>query len=387
MSFTVTVRGQRWREHQESVWGAITRACGTTPVPVIKGNGYGLGADLLTRQAVAHHADTVAVGTVWEIDTVAHASNHDIVVLQPFDPRDKAAAAEWWRLGSRLHSGRVIRTIASTEALRALTAGPGSVRVIIEARSSMQRFGLEESEILELLADSTIREGLARARILIEGLSLHLPLVQPPGKRTGRTSLGTPRVLEVLRWAAMWHAQTDVWAGHNSPARRLWVSHLNDDEAALVVKSQPDIALRMRVGTRLWLGDRGALQANGTVLAVHSVKESTPVGYRQRTGPSDGSLVVIGGGTSHGIALSAPTAATNLRQRIASIGTGVIEAAGRSMSPFTLDGKQRWFAEPPHQQVSMVWLPWGCIVPSVGDSVPAEVRYTTSRFDAVIFTD
>jgi hypothetical protein len=57
------------------------------------------------------------------------------------------------------------------------------------------------------------------------------------------------------------------------------------------------------------------------------------------------------------------------------------------MSPFTLDGKQRWFAEPPHQQVSMVWLPWGCIVPSVGDPVPAEVRYTTSRFDAVIFTD
>jgi hypothetical protein len=32
----------------------------------------------------------------------------------------------------------------------------------------------------------------------------------------------------------------------------------------------------------------------------------------------------------------------------------------------------------------MVWLPAGVIVPAVGDRLDAEVRYTTSRFDAVL---
>jgi hypothetical protein len=69
------------------------------------------------------------------------------------------------------------------------------------------------------------------------------------------------------------------------------------------------------------------------------------------------------------------------------VGTGVLAAISRSMSPFTWAGKQRWFAEPPHQHVSLVWLPWGCDIPEIGDLVPADVRYTTSRFDAVILTD
>lgn len=387
MTFTVTVRRQRWREHQDSVWDAITRACGAAPVPVIKGNGYGLSSQLLVDEAVRLDADTVAVGTVWEIDSVAGTGSHDIVVLQPFDPRDEAAAGEWWRLGGRLHAGRVIRTVASPEALLTLAAGPGSVRVMLEARSSMQRFGMVERELLHVLTEPRVRRGLERARILIEGLSLHLPLVQPGDARALRGTPGTARVHEVLRWAALWHAQTEVWPGHNAPASRLWVSHLNDDEAALVRSAQPDVDLRMRTGTRLWLGDRGALQAHGTVLEVHSVKEGTGVGYRQRTGPSDGTLMVVGGGTSHGIGMTAPSVAATGRQRVVTAGIGLLDSVGRAMSPFTWDGRRRWFAEPPHQQVSMVWLPWGCAVPSVGELIPADVRYTTSRFDAVLVND
>lgn len=387
MTFTVTVQRPRWREHQDTVWAALTRACGTPPVPVIKGNGYGLGQRLLTDEAVRLDADIVAVGTVWEIDSVAESGSHDIVVLQPFEPGDDVAAVEWWRLGSRLHAGRVIRTVASPQALVALAAGPGSVRVVLEVRTSMQRFGMTERELLELLADSRVRRGLELAHILIEGVSLHLPLVQPAHPRAARGATGTAKVREVLRWAALWHAQTEVWPGHNSPASRLWASHLNDDEAALVHAAQPDVDLRLRTGTRLWLGDRGALQAHGTVLEVHAVKENTAVGYRQQTGPSDGTLVVVGGGTSHGIGLSAPSIPATLRQRTVAAGTGLLESVGRAMSPFSWEGRQRWFAEPPHQQVSLVWLPWGCVVPAVGQLMPADVRYTTSRFDAVLVTD
>lgn len=196
--------------------------------------------------------------------------------------------------------------------------------------------------------------------------------------------MGTARVREVVRWAGLWQTETEVWSGHNSPASRVWASHLDDDEMVAVVRSVPDITLRVRIGTRLWLGERSALHAAGTVLAVHPIADGTHIGYLQRTGPKDGTLVVVSGGTSHGIGLSAPTPAASIRQRVVTAGTGALDAAGRALSPFRWEGKQRWFAEPPHQHASMVWLPKGCVIPAVGDRMAADVRFTTSHFDAVL---
>jgi Trk-type K+ transport system membrane component len=141
------------------------------------------------------------------------------------------------------------------------------------------------------------------------------------------------------------------------------------------------------MGTRLWLGCRDALTARGTVLAVHPLPSGTQVGYRQRSGPRDGTVIVVSGGTAHGIGLTAPTAAANWRQRAVSAGTGALDATGRALSPFSWQGKQRWFAEPPHQHHSMLWLPRGCVLPVIGDELSAEVRYTTSRFDAILGLD
>jgi len=107
------------------------------------------------------------------------------------------------------------------------------------------------------------------------------------------------------------------------------------------------------------------------------------VGYRQRTGPKGGTLVVVSGGTAHGIGLSGPSPAASLRQRVTTAGIGALDAAGRALSPFTWQGKQRWFAEPPHQHVSMIWLPHECVVPEPGDQLTADVRFTTSHFDAI----
>ena len=388
MSFVLRVDASRWRAHQQSVVDAVTRASGTAPVPVIKGNGYGFGPAVLSAEASRLDSDTVAVGTIFEVDDVAAETTGDIVVLEPFQPLDAVAADAWWQLGEKLHAGRVIRTVASVDALRALAAGPGSVRVILEAHTSMHRFGFSESELLEALADDDIRAAMERGRVLVEGLAVHMPIAQPaddvppPGVRDG-----SAKAREVMRWAGLWQTKTAVWPGHNAPANTIWVSHLDNDELAVVRSSLGEAVLRLRTGTRLWLGDREALKAIGTVLAVHPLVSGTHVGYRQRSGPKQGTLVVVSGGTSHGVGLAGPSPAASIRQRVTTAGIGALDAAGRAMSPFTWQGKQRWFAEPPHQHVSMVWLPHECVLPQVGDEMNADVRFTTSRFDAVLFSE
>lgn len=384
MTFAVRVDAQRWRDHLDQVADAVRRSAGAAVVPVVKGNGYGLGQLTLAREALRLGADTVAVGTVAEVAEVASLGTYDIVVLEPFDPRDEVAADRWWRLGQELFAGRVIRTIASREALDCLVEGTGSVRVLLEARTSLHRFGFAEDELLGALADPAVREAFARGRVLVDGLSVHLPISQPPQAGGPPGTSGTPKAREVSRWAGLWQATTGVWTGHNAPASTVWASHLDDAELATVRATVPDAVLRTRVGTRLWLGDRPALHATGCVLAVHPLSGPTAVGYRQRTGPREGTLVVVSGGTAHGIGLSAPTPGASLRQRIVTAGTGALDAVGRSLSPFTWAGRQRWFAEPPHQHVSMIWLPARCVVPAVGDEIPADVRFTTSHFDAVL---
>jgi alanine racemase len=384
MSFTLHIDAPRWRLHTQQVWAALRTSSGGVPVPVIKGSGYGLGVALLAHEALRLEADTIAVGTVFEVEVVVDACAADVIVLEPFEPLDAVAARKWWRVSEQMHSGRVIRTVASTDALRALSAGPGSVRVILEVTSSMHRFGMSEAELLAVLHDAEIRSSMRRGRIVVEGMSIHLPMAQPADDIPPRGVLaGSAKAREVMRWAGLWQAETAVWSGYNSPATTVWASHLGDTDASLIASSLDEATLRVRTGTRLWLGDRGAMRASGTVLAVHPLPEGTHVGYRQRVGPKNSTLVVVSGGTAHGIGLSAPSPATTLRQRVRTAGIGALDAAGRALSPFRWQGKQRWFAEPPHQHHSMVWLPPECVLPQIGDQLEAEVRFTTSTFDEV----
>ena len=76
-------------------------------------------------------------------------------------------------------------------------------------------------------------------------------------------------------------------------------------------------------------------------------------------------------------AASSPPRAT----RAARIAKGGLDAAGWVRSPYTIDGKLRLFAEPPHMQASMLWLPGDAEAPEIGDEVDARVRYTATTFD------
>ena len=380
MSFTLTIDADRWRAHQASVINGVQATGAGDLVPVIKGTGYGIGQRVLASEVARLGLGTIAVGTVYELGEMLDSYSGEIVVLQPFEARDKAAAKAWHFLADRGH--RIIRTISSTDALLSLAEGPGPVRVILEGRTSMQRFGFTPDELLAALADSRVRAALTEGRILLRGLALHLSIAQPVDEINPRgVESGTARVRETLRWAGTWAAELEHIGG--AEAASMWVSHLDEAELDAVVRSCTTLTVRPRIGTRLWL-DRSSLAASGTVLAVHPLPNGTHVGYRQRSGPRDGTLIVVSGGTSHGIGLAAPSPVASVRQRVVTAGTGVLDAAGRAMSPFTCDGKQRWFAEAPHAQVSMIWLPRGAVIPTVGDQLLADVRFTTSHFDAII---
>ncbi|MEO6821161.1 MAG: alanine racemase [Candidatus Nanopelagicales bacterium] len=423
MSFTLHVDAGRWRAHTESVREAVRSAVAPglgDLVPVAKGNGYGLGNARLAREATRLGVTTLAVGTVGELAGVAGHFAGDLLVLGPYEPADLCAAEEWSALAGAGYAGRVVRTVSSAAALRTVLTGATAAapaRVVLEGLTSMRRFGLGPAELTALLADSEVRAGLTGGALRLEGLALHLPLTQPgtvhgedPGAPWHDAAVGpappegaSRRVQEVLAWAYPWaqlladlplgeiaeptSAAGAIAAAGISAAPTLWVSHLDDGELRVVRAALPDTSLRVRIGTRLWLGARSAMVARGTVLAVHAVRRGQRSGYRQRRAVRDGVLLVVGGGTAHGVALEAPSAVSSVRQRVVAAGSGVLEAGGLALSPFTIGGRQRWFSEPPHMQVSLVHVAAGVPIPAVGDEVDCDVRLTTASFDRVVGLD
>lgn len=342
MPLSLYVDGPRWRDH-------LTATAAEAPglIPVAKGNGYGYGLGRLARRAEWLKVPCLAVGTYDEVPEVERRFSGDILVLQPWRPF----------LPTVCYGERIIHTVGRMSDATALADATRRPRVVLEGLTSMCRFGFALDELTRIAPAAA--GGREVPGLRVEGHALHLPL-------------GAGHLAEVQRWLAA------------APAARWFVSHLGSDELAELHARHPDVEFRPRVGTQLWLGDRGFLSVRATVLDVHLVRRGDRVGYRQRSIGRDGSLVIVAGGTSNGIALEAPAAAATPRQRAVALARGSLDAAGRALSPYVVDGKQRWFVEPPHMQVSMVFVPSGVAVPQVGDEVPVQVRSTTTSFDRVV---
>ncbi len=92
----------------------------------------------------------------------------------------------------------------------------------------------------------------------------------------------------------------------------------------------------------------------------------------------------MSGGTAHGVGLEAPTGGSTLRARAVRLAQGGLDAVGLVRSPFTVDGRLRLFGEPPHMQVSLLFLPRGAGVPRIGDEVDVRVRHTIATFDRTL---
>ena len=341
MGLELHVDAERWRRGLREV---VERAPGI--VPVIKGNGYGFGRDRLASEAQRLGLSMITVGTYAEVPGALEAFNGDVMVLTPWRPF----------FTDVVHDDRVIHTLGRVEDIAALAAGPhATARILLEGETSMSRHGLDRHELAAAVA--------SLGDLQVEGFAIHLPIAGS----NFREAEGWVAALEASQ------VQTTT----------VFVSHLTPAELTLLAERRPQLEIRPGIGTSLWLGDLGALTVRATVLDRHLVARGERVGYRQRPMPRDGHLLVIAGGTSHGIGLEAPKSTTGVVQRGKSLAKGGLEAAGLSLSPFTIDGKQRWFAEPPHMQVSMIFLPASATAPEVGDTVDVAVRFTTTTFDAV----
>ena len=357
MSLSLTVDGPRWRAH---LLDTVTRNPGI--VPVAKGNGYGFTLGRLARRAqwLAEHAeqtgsalDLLAVGTYDEIGDAASRFDGDLLVLTPWRPFGAALD-----LDGRAAS-RVVHTVSRPADLAALRAHDPEARFLLEQLTSMRRHGMTRREL------ATLAEEIGGGRSGLRGVAMHLPLNT------------TSHLSEVSRLL------NDIVAS-GLPTRTVFVSHLTRDEHASLATTYPDFTVRPRIGTDLWLGDRGALTVSSTVLDVHRVDRGDTFGYRGRSVPKSGHIVVVSGGTAHGIGLEAPTGDQSLKARAATLARGGMDAVGFVRSPFSIDGKQRLFAEPPHMQASMLFLPSGARVPRVGEDIDVRVRFTATDFDRVV---
>jgi alanine racemase len=332
MSVALVVQAERWREHLRSVRASLPHL-----VPVAKGNGYGFGVPELAAQAAELGVETLAVGTPRELRAAASFPG-SLLVLSPWQPFEPTPLAD----------PRVVHTVSRLDDLAALAAGSTAPRVVVEVLTSMRRHGIDPAHLPQA---APLLDGVE-----LLGWSLHLPLV-------GDTTAQAVRLAAAARAVR----EAPVWVSHVPPMR---LAQIGDDT-------------RLRLGTDLWLGARGAVTVSGRVLDVHRLRRGETFGYRQRRAPADGALVVVSGGTAHGVAMRAPSAAASWRQRGVTVAEAGMESLGRVRSPFAFDGRFATFAEPPHMQCSMVWLPRGAPLPSVGDAVAVRMRHTTALVDHI----
>ncbi|MFD4986041.1 alanine racemase [Streptomyces sp. NPDC058374] len=341
MALTLYVDTARWRDHHHQVREQFPGI-----VPVCKGNGYGFGHERLAEEAIRFGADILAVGTTYEAARIKDWFSGDLLVLTPFRRGEEPVPLP----------DRVIRSVSSVDGVHGLVGA----RVVIEVMSSMKRHGVSEEDLPKLHA--------AIEDVRLEGFAIHLPL--------DRTD-GTDAVEEVIAWM-------DRLRAHRLPLHTMFVSHLKASELARLQQQFPQTRFRARIGTRLWLGDEEATEYRGAVLDVTQVSKGDRFGYRQQKAAGDGYLVVVAGGTSHGVGLESPKALHGVMPRAKGVARAGLATVNRNLSPFVWAGKQRWFAEPPHMQVSILFVPADAPAPQVGDELVAHLRHTTTQYDRVV---
>lgn len=378
MAFVLQIDGPRWQANIDRVLREYDDV-----VPVIKSNGYGLGQQLLADRMKA--MNVLSVGTVYEALDLNW--DGDLLVLTPWQVADVDEEPAW-AAAVQQYGPRLITTIADRESLLAVARGTTKRRVLLEGLTSTQRFGFTADQMAAVLPEIT-------ENIQLEGLALHLPMANPdlpdndwlgPTSKPVPVIAGSGKTQQAAQWGMAWLSLLEKLPGDGlDRAATLWVSHLTASETRDLRAALPEVPVRPRIGTALWLGDLGSMQAYGVVLATHQPHGG--VGYFQRRLPSRSHLAIVGGGTTHGVAMAAPIGAASARRKLTNLGTAALESIGRVISPFRFQNQRLWFAETPHASVSLIQIPKGMQPPPVGTKLPCQIRQTTAHFDRVLGLD
>lgn len=262
MTLRLGVDTGAWRAHVEST----SRTLGEL-IPVVKGNGYGFGRTVLMAHAAALSSE-VAVGTVHELPDVPPS-------LQPYVLTPLGAGildGDAKVTGALASRSDAVLTIGSSHDVDVLTALGSTHRVVIKVESSVHRYGVPPSNAAELRAKAE------SAGLEVTAWSVHLPL-------TGSDAERVPEATAI--------------AGALSTDLPLHVSHVGG--AAEHVRKNVRHRVVMRAGTYLWLGDKSMLALRADVIAVRSTTATT-AGYRASRVPDGANLVMVGCGSSHGVA-------------------------------------------------------------------------------------
>ncbi|NQV97453.1 MAG: alanine racemase [Acidimicrobiaceae bacterium] len=307
MTLRLNVQSMAWSRQIDDVATSIGDI-----VPVVKGNGYGFGRLALMPYA-ASLGNEIAVGTIFEAHDVPESRT--AIVLTP--------------AGSHLPASlpaTAILTVGSVKHVENLRTNSWRGSVIVKLSSRMNRYGAKPDELNDLL--NAIKEsGLTQI-----GWSIHPPLDGPTNDHV---------------------AEIHAWMSRQSSELPWFVSHIDESGAASLRTAFTGSRIRVRVGTSLWLGDKSMIELSADVLDLHAVQCGDTAGYRNSPITQDGSLVMIGAGTSHGIQIL-PT----------------------ELSPFHFHKSRLNLLEPSHMHTSMIFVPTGTRCPEVGDSVDVQQPLT-----------
>ncbi len=309
MTLQLNVDSAAWRRHVSET----AKSLGDL-IPVVKGNGYGFGRATLIEHAQKISSD-IAVGTIFEAHDVP--PNCRTFVLTPVGkalPPNKNLAKN------------IVLTVGSVHHVQNLRDANWHGDVVIKLRSSMNRYGANPSELGALIA------AVQAAGLTQIGWSVHPPLDGTPQSHATEIDNIISGVDSDLPW---------------------FVSHVDAKNLADLRKKFANQNIRVRSGTHLWLGDKSMFELNADVLDARPVKSGDVVGYRNITLHQDGTLVMVGAGTSHGVQL-----------------------VGAEQSPFHFNSTRLSLVEPSHMHTSMVFVPANQTAPKPGDMVDVQQPLT-----------
>lgn len=319
MSLRLTIDGTTFQSHVSSVASAVPHL-----VPVVKGNGYGLGRAELIRLIGEWlpATTTVAVGTIHEAgDVPERFAVHVMTPVSDFDNVDIPTHA--------------IPTVASGHDVDVLARRGWKGRVVVKLASSMRRFGVAKDDFAVLVQD------VARIGGVIHACSIH-----PPTAGTDEE-----RLAEVESWLPVIPECVTVSVSHLSPTSLAALRSLSDRRT-----------IDARLGTALWHGTKEHFSLRADVARVERCTKGETAGYRSTHIDTDGHLVVIGAGSAHGVV-----------------------PLSNGDSPFHFGRRRVPLLEAPYMHTSLALVSDGDPLPAVGDAVDVQRPLTTVFPDVIVW--